>query len=210
MLEDSPLQSPATENERPRLRRARTSSSLSGCDLGKRSASVYLTVRSAHSVFGAFSPTPDAHAALAVLVAPRRTKKFPPLPTRALTIPSISRTAAPFSAVPVSPSSAPLLDFDTGYATPRPTASPPPPQDATAPALASLERRSRLCATRTECATCGVPGTNFPACGRCGAVWCSRACRLPNGVRHVCNPSPSSKQPRPGTGISTPPVPLPP
>ncbi|KAJ7175829.1 hypothetical protein C8R46DRAFT_1214290 [Mycena filopes] len=105
-----------------------------------------------------------------------------------------------------------LLDFDRGYATPRPIPPPSPaPQSGTAPALASLERRSRFCAKRVFCATCRAPGSNFPACARCGAAWCSRACRLPNGARHVC-PSAASGADAPAplsrTGISSPPVPI--
>ncbi|KAF7346305.1 hypothetical protein MSAN_01857900 [Mycena sanguinolenta] len=215
----SPLNSPAEsvdgDDERPRLRRVRTASSPSLRDLSlreKSSASVYLTVRTgAHSVFGAFSPTPSAHSALEFFVSPRKRRPVvppvPPLPQRALTIPSISRTA-PFNAdraTPVSPSSAPLLDFDTGYATPRPpprSSSTPLHADVgTPPALASLERRSRLSSTRMQCATCRAPGANFPTCPRCGAAWCSRACRIPNGVRHVCPavpvPSPKRSHSRP-------------
>ncbi|KAJ6508816.1 hypothetical protein C8R45DRAFT_968820 [Mycena sanguinolenta] len=217
----SPLISPTESeagDERPRLRRARTASSLSLRETqSKSSPSVYLTVRTgAHSVFGAFSPTPSAHSALELFVSPRKRRSaVPPLPQRALTIPSISRTA-PFNAdraSPLSPASSPWLDFDTGYAAPRPPPSSTPVHAAdpgTAPALASLERRSRLCANRVQCATCRTPGTNFPACPRCGAAWCSRACRIPNGVRHVCPaapvPSPKRAHSRPPTGISLPPI----
>ncbi|KAJ7935618.1 hypothetical protein B0H13DRAFT_1948894, partial [Mycena leptocephala] len=204
----------------PRLRRCRTSSSLVSSsskitlDLPTKTdpASVYLTVRKGtNSVSGAFSPTGDAHAALQFFVTPvrrRRPTVVPPLPERALTIPSISRTASSSFAdrVPPSPDSAPLLDFDTDYATPRPVNS--LARDPTPPTLASLERRSRLCSNRVLCATCRTPGTNFPVCARCGVAWCSRACRLPNGVRHVClaaSPAQYSRA-RMGTGISSSPV----
>ena len=53
------------------------------------------------------------------------------------------------------------------------------------PILASLERKSKLC-YQTICATCSKPGIDFPKCGRCGDMWCSRACRLKGGKRHVC------------------------
>ncbi|KAF7365241.1 hypothetical protein MVEN_00395900 [Mycena venus] len=205
--EASPLNSPADSlvalpDDRPRLRRCRTSSSLSvfsACsskitlDLPtKTDPSVYLTVRTGtHSAFGAFSPTPDAHSSLQFFATPVRRKRptvVPPVPERSHTIPSISRTAPSLAdRVPPSPSSAPLLDFDTDYATPcRVLGSPAPIHDPTPPTLASVERRSRLCSNRMLCATCRTSGTNFPACARCGAAWCSRACRLPNGVRHVC------------------------
>ncbi|KAJ7863146.1 hypothetical protein B0H14DRAFT_3863011 [Mycena olivaceomarginata] len=202
--EPSPLSSPPTYLAGlpyDRLRRSRTASSLSLSSASssrftldmpmKSDPSVYLTIRSGpNSTVGAFSPTPDAQTALDAR------SPFPP--SAALHPPSQT-------APPPSPSSAPLLDFDTDYATPRSTS---PIRDATPPALASLERRSRLCSARVVCATCRTPGTNFPACPRCSAAWCSRACRLPNGARHVCRaaatpkPSPS----RPGTGISKSPL----
>ncbi|KAJ7336424.1 hypothetical protein DFH08DRAFT_965297 [Mycena albidolilacea] len=83
-----------------------------------------------------------------------------------------------------------------------------PIRDATPPALTSLSRLSRLCSVPVVCATCRTPGTNFPACPRCSAAWCSLACRLRHGARQVCpaaatlNPSPS----RPGTGMSKSPL----
>ncbi|KAJ7675884.1 hypothetical protein DFH06DRAFT_1292097 [Mycena polygramma] len=209
--EASPLNSPADSVVAlPRLRRTASlasvfsSSSKITLDMPtKTSPSIYLTVRS-HSAFGAFSPTPDAQSALQFFATPpRRQPRRPalamPVPERAQTVPSISRTASSFAdRAPPSPASAPLLDFDTDYARPRKGA-----HDPTSPALASLERRSRFCANRVVCATCLVPGTNFPACPRCGAAWCSRACRLPNGVRHVCPAAGRSR-----TAISTPPVPM--
>jgi hypothetical protein len=53
------------------------------------------------------------------------------------------------------------------------------------PILASLERKSRLC-SRTICVTCSKTGLDFPKCAKCGDMWCSRACRLKGGKRHVC------------------------
>ncbi|KAJ7353264.1 hypothetical protein DFH08DRAFT_987465 [Mycena albidolilacea] len=178
----------------------------------KSDPSVYLTIPSGpNSTVGAFSPTPDAQTTLEFFITPvrkRRPTAVPPTPQRALTIPSICRTApALVDRVPPSPSFAALLDFDTNYATPRrPSTS--PIRDATPPALTSLERRSHLCSARVVCATCRTPGTNFPACPHCSAAWCSLTCGLPNGARHVCpaaatpKPSPS----RPGTGISKSPL----
>ncbi|KAJ6584949.1 hypothetical protein B0H19DRAFT_1059270 [Mycena capillaripes] len=224
--EASPLNSPADslaalpDDERPRLRRCRTSSSLASSlfsssskitlDLPTKTVpSIYLTVRS-NSAFGAFSPTPDAHAALRFFATPTRKQRptlIMPVPERAHTIPSISRTAPSISdRAPPSPASAPLLDFDTDYAKRK------APHDSTPPSLASLERRSRLCANRVFCATCRTSGTSFPACPRCGAAWCSRACRLPNGVRHACRAASPAASPAPRarsrsrTGISSPPV----
>ncbi|KAJ7459839.1 hypothetical protein FB451DRAFT_1563542 [Mycena latifolia] len=231
----SPLNSPADslaqlpdDVHTRTLRRRRTCSSLVSSsskitlDLPtKADPSVYLTVRSGrHTAVGAFSPTADATASLQFFTSkakspppsawttPRRSATAPACTT--LSIPSISRTASSFGASdlapsPTSPAAASLLDFDRNCA-PKRTMS----ADSTPPALASLERRSRLCANRVFCATCRTPGTNFPACARCGSAWCSRACRLPGGKRHVCLPqATAAPAPVSRTGISSPPVPVP-
>ncbi|KAJ7109708.1 hypothetical protein C8R43DRAFT_176973 [Mycena crocata] len=222
---NSPLNSPAESlaplpPARP-LRRCRTSSSLFSpssssskltLDLPSKAVpSVYLTVRTGkHTAFGAFSPTPDAHSALQFFTTPTRRRPSivhpTPVPVRAQTVPSISRTASSFSISDLSPSTSPspassLLDFDRDY-TPRPSPS-RRGQDPTPPALASVEKRSRISSKRMLCATCRAPGTNFPACGRCGSAWCSRSCRLPNGVRHVCAGAPPQLS---RTGISSTPL----
>ncbi|KAJ7505344.1 hypothetical protein B0H11DRAFT_1978172 [Mycena galericulata] len=229
----SPLNSPADSLvplpddrlSRRTLRRCRTSSSLfsnssssSKITLAlptKADPSVYLTVRTGvNPPFGAFSPTPSAAASLQFFATPRRRPPMPsawsaPAPERTPSIPSISRTASSFSIdeLPRSPQSsaaASLLDFERGYA---PTLKQPIPDkysDPTPPALASVEKRSRLCTKRMLCATCRTPGTNFPICARCGDAWCSRACRLPSGVRHVC----SGTAPLSRTGISSTPLPI--
>lgn len=54
------------------------------------------------------------------------------------------------------------------------------------PVLARLERSSKFCAQGMTCSTCRKPGRDFPACGRCRQMWCSRECRLRGGKRHVC------------------------
>ncbi|KAJ7670228.1 hypothetical protein B0H17DRAFT_1209454 [Mycena rosella] len=231
----SPLHSPAEslaqlpDDPRARtLRRQRTCSSLVSSsskitlDLPtKADPSLYLTVRSGkHTAVGAFSPTPDASASLQFFgPQPRSRRTLPPSawstrtsappPLRALSIPSISRTApssgssiSDLAPSPISPAAASLLDFDRAYA---PRAKRHATSDGTPAALAALERRSRLCTSRVFCATCRTPGTNFPACARCGNAWCSRACRLPNGARHVC-PQPAQGLSR--TGISCSPVPM--
>ncbi|KAK7048339.1 hypothetical protein R3P38DRAFT_2868754 [Favolaschia claudopus] len=223
--ENSPLNSPAEiiavlhDDEEPRpLRRSTTSSSLfsaySSCsrlslDLPQKTdPSVYLTLRSGtNSAVGAFSPTPAAHDALQLFLTPQRKRRrrpataspVTPLPERALTIPSISRAPPPISdRAPPSPSSAPLLDFHP--------LAPTPPQTT----LASVERRSRL-TFQIKCATCRAPGTNFPACPRCGVAWCSRQCRIA-GKQHACRAEllgNERRQCRTGTGISQPPIVLP-
>lgn len=57
------------------------------------------------------------------------------------------------------------------------------------PILARLERKSKLLCQKAQCATCGKMGADFPRCGRCSMMWCSRECRMSRGKRHVCNPS---------------------
>lgn len=56
------------------------------------------------------------------------------------------------------------------------------------PSLAKLERESKLCTQLAYCSTCGKPGHDYPRCGKCGVMWCSRTCRLVAGKRHICPP----------------------
>jgi len=56
------------------------------------------------------------------------------------------------------------------------------------PILARLERKSKLLSQKAQCAACGKVGADFPRCGRCNMMWCSRECRMSGGKRHVCNP----------------------
>ncbi|KAF9221629.1 hypothetical protein BS17DRAFT_711153 [Gyrodon lividus] len=53
------------------------------------------------------------------------------------------------------------------------------------PVLEAVEKGSKF-SCRTICATCMKSGRDFPRCARCGEMWCSRACRLPGGKKHVC------------------------
>ncbi|KAH7885273.1 hypothetical protein F5I97DRAFT_1353987 [Phlebopus sp. FC_14] len=55
------------------------------------------------------------------------------------------------------------------------------------PVLEAVERGSKL-SYRTMCSTCMKVGRDFPRCGRCGEMWCSRECRLQGGKKHVCAP----------------------
>jgi len=57
------------------------------------------------------------------------------------------------------------------------------------PILAQVEGKSRFCTQKVYCSTCRKAGTDFPRCGKCGEIWCSRACRLVGGKRHLCNGS---------------------
>ncbi|KAJ4491351.1 hypothetical protein C8J55DRAFT_503979 [Lentinula edodes] len=54
------------------------------------------------------------------------------------------------------------------------------------PILSELERRSKLCTSVVGCATCGKYGSDYPRCGKCGEMWCSRPCRLRGGRKHLC------------------------
>ncbi|KAJ6613344.1 hypothetical protein B0H10DRAFT_2049363 [Mycena sp. CBHHK59/15] len=212
----SPQGPPAHTTPSPRRRKTSVfslsvaSSSRVKLDLPKANASVFLTVRTGpHNVAGAFSPTPDAAASLQFLVAPysasvtrarRRSPARPPMPSAwsapaasqaaspAPTIPSISRTASSFSVSsatsPTSSTAASLLDFSI-----LPARRPLADADELDPALAALEKCSRFCATRVQCSTCRKPGTNYPACPRCGLRFCSRPCRLQGATRHVCPPT---------------------
>lgn len=54
------------------------------------------------------------------------------------------------------------------------------------PILAQLEGKSKLCTQKMHCSTCRKAGTDFPRCGKCGEMWCSRSCRLVGSKRHVC------------------------
>lgn len=56
------------------------------------------------------------------------------------------------------------------------------------PVLAKLEKESRLCTQMVYCSTCKKPGQDYPRCGKCGVMWCSRTCRLVAGKRHICPP----------------------
>ncbi|CAK5270314.1 unnamed protein product [Mycena citricolor] len=201
---------PDLSSRKTRLRRCKTSSSLFAAKVSlelptKTDPSVYLTVRGGKTSVGSFSPIPDAQSALRVLAKPARHPvlawisgpSVAPSPPKLLTaIPSISRTASssPVSS-PTTTAATSLSDYDRNYYHPTKMPTPRATEHSqtttpcgTPPGLASLERSSRLCTTFVHCATCGTSGSKFPSCGRCGQSWCSRACRLPGGVRHSCAP----------------------
>ncbi|KAF9468535.1 hypothetical protein BDZ94DRAFT_1245605 [Collybia nuda] len=97
------------------------------------------------------------------------------------TIPSISRTASS-SSIPsqnhndlVSPVMLPRIHESIAGHT----------SDIN-PILAKLEKKSRLLNQKVYCATCNKPGSDYPKCGRCNDMWCSRECRMYGGKRHVC------------------------
>ncbi|KIM56769.1 hypothetical protein SCLCIDRAFT_1220035 [Scleroderma citrinum Foug A] len=53
------------------------------------------------------------------------------------------------------------------------------------PVLEALEKKSRL-SCRSQCSTCLKIGRDYPRCGRCAQMWCSRECRLQGGKKHIC------------------------
>ncbi|KAI6166539.1 hypothetical protein EDD17DRAFT_1470246 [Pisolithus thermaeus] len=85
--------------------------------------------------------------------------------------PSISRTSLP-----------PDPAWDES---PRNSTPPPAETRKLHPVLEGLERRSRVSCS-SQCSTCLKPGRDFPRCGRCGQMWCSRDCRLQGGKKHIC------------------------
>ena len=62
------------------------------------------------------------------------------------------------------------------------------PSSGIHPILSKMERESKICTQMVYCSTCGKSGQDYPRCGKCGVLWCSRTCRLMAGKRHVCPP----------------------
>jgi len=89
-------------------------------------------------------------------------------------IPSISRTTS-YSAAPSPATLFSTTLFDE-----------PTPKVSLHKALATLEKKSKFCTRSVRCATCGKAGSDYPRCGKCGEVWCSRPCRINGGNKHVC------------------------
>jgi hypothetical protein len=87
-------------------------------------------------------------------------------------VPSISRTSPYHSQRTSAASSTTLIDDRSAL----------PPLDAK---LVAVERASKFCAKSLRCSCCGKIGADFPRCGKCGEMWCSRQCRLSKG-RHSC------------------------
>ncbi|KAF9267449.1 hypothetical protein L218DRAFT_688735 [Marasmius fiardii PR-910] len=160
--------------------------------------------------FGAFAPTSSASSSLLCVVNSNHpwpatlTRRYksrrhrrsashhdrhetyndsPSSPTSSISsIPCISRASLydddEFSS-PASMSSTDLLD---DLSSPQP---PLPKSDMKI--LYALEKKSRLCTHRAQCSTCGKLGSDFPRCGKCGELWCSRSCRLRDGTKHICS-----------------------
>ncbi|KAG7443085.1 uncharacterized protein BT62DRAFT_349428 [Guyanagaster necrorhizus] len=151
-----------------------------------------------HEAYGAFTPTPSASSSLCQFDTRttgffRRRVRTPlvwqdtwsePSSPTSPSIPSISRTSSY-----ISDSSS--QDGPSAIHTLLETTLHPPAHvsfhSELNPILASLERKSKFCTDRVRCATCGKPGSDYPRCGKCGEMWCSRDCRLQGRRSHVCS-----------------------
>jgi hypothetical protein len=111
-------------------------------------------------------------------------------PTNTFKVPLIVRTVVPRSLTSSdsSPESSapPSPTLRVGYLHPEGSQSKGGRKEKLHPVLAQLERSSKFCKNKMECAACGKVGRDFPACGKCRKMWCSRECRLGGGKRHVC------------------------
>jgi len=162
--------------------------------MAKSTASIVATSRPGkHDAMGSFTPTGSATTTLRYLAGPKHRRRQlqplwldtysdspspsgPPSPI----IPSITRTAS--TSYVISPPSSPHAPIDL----PAPSRHQRSSTDGMHPILASLERKSKLCVKKAQCATCKKIGADFPRCGKCSLMWCSRECRLVGGKRHVC------------------------
>jgi hypothetical protein len=99
----------------------------------------------------------------------------------ASSIPSISRTSSSFYA---SEAISDHISKSPKGASRSPVIKEKPAQID--PILARLEKKSKFCTQSARCATCGKIGRDYPRCGKCGEMWCSRDCRLQGRKKHVC------------------------
>lgn len=153
-----------------------------------------------HIACGSFVPNTPAAAALRTFLPPpnshvrgrsrytsshlEKEPESPPSPpslvpliARTLPLSSSSRSPSPIRAHPTSPKVRRVSRTRTS--------SEVYPRDVH-PILAGLEQRSKFCVKKGACSTCKRVGSGFPQCGKCGASWCSRECRLNDGKKHVC------------------------
>ncbi|KAF8158377.1 hypothetical protein B0H34DRAFT_453278 [Crassisporium funariophilum] len=201
---------PSTESKfitsRPPLSRTRTrtSSIFSTCsgisfksafEVSKGPTTVFVSQRpEKHEAYGSFIPLRSATSSLKSFVSDPSSyvSQFPPKRRRTTSynirtslasswedpdappspgVPYITRTLPSSPIFPSSPSSS-RHSLNT--------------RSDLHPILAKLERKSRLCTKTVHCSTCRKTGTDFPRCGKCGEMWCSRSCRLVGGKRHAC------------------------
>lgn len=167
-------------------------------------ATVNLHTRS-HSVYGSFAPTPSALPALRQLKPPSaHTKSFLMRhPHRIQIIPrrwTEDEVDSPFSSHVSSPSIPSLsrtssIPPDSPAASTRTTSTLVELNQAhfrkgsneLDPILAKLERKSKLLMKKVYCSTCNKAGSDYPKCGKCNSMWCSRECRMLGGKRHICS-----------------------
>ncbi|KAJ4468989.1 hypothetical protein C8R41DRAFT_853620 [Lentinula lateritia] len=141
--------------------------------------SIFMRVSHSRRRQNSISEWPEMHSQSGA----SETSSIPPSPTslsrssRAPSIPRITRTSSydTHSSVSSSPS---LLDETFLPARLKTTEM--------NPIFSELERRSKLCTSVVGCATCGKYGSDYPRCGKCGEMWCSRPCRLRGGRKHLC------------------------
>ena len=168
-------------------RRSRSSSTCSSLLRGSAGAEPF---QGFTTVYGSFTTTTSAaeclRASLKIKI-PRRTPYArthcdndtppdSPLCSESHRSPSISRMSLPSDSEWIEPMSSEV---------PTQPPSPSTEKQNLHPVLEALEQRSRL-SCRSQCSTCLKFGRDYPRCGRCGQMWCSRECRLQGGKKHIC------------------------
>ena len=202
---------------RPSHRRSRTLSQFSVSSESSKltfdSSKLATITIGSYNASGSFSPTTSAKASLISIKGPSRkwpsldlplskqplvplwhgdeVESPPPSPETASpsspssplsiksslsSIPSISRTSSSFSASDALSERKPKASL-AGEGR----------HNKLHPVLAACEKMSRV-SSQAVCSTCMKPGYDYPRCAKCGDMWCSRACRLRDGVkRHICS-----------------------
>ncbi|KAH6912936.1 hypothetical protein BKA70DRAFT_1184309 [Coprinopsis sp. MPI-PUGE-AT-0042] len=203
-----------TLGQRSRRRRTMSILSTSSCLSTTSTSSVSSTLLSdpspasevseRSSVWGSFVPLTSASNSLRSLAAVRRYRNSCSSADQSEEAFEISiEKSRPYGSLfsrGQSPSKVPLI---TRTLSTNPTPRPPSPDSSASsinqdvvvnrgsknslhPVLARMERSSKFCVQKKVCSTCRKPGRDFPQCGRCQQMWCSRECRLVGGKRHVC------------------------
>ena len=106
--------------------------------------------------------------------------------------PKATSTLAVWPPNPHSPRTPSIDSLDTASpseapATPRTQAM--LPHDLPPVSISPLEELERYSRFRVPgvCMTCKRAGSNFPHCGKCGDMWCSRQCRTGAAGTHACH-----------------------
>ncbi|KAM5535045.1 hypothetical protein V8D89_011273 [Ganoderma adspersum] len=116
------------------------------------------------------SPSPASSRTRRELEQHSRTRSSARSSSRSPSIDSLDTASS--SEAPATPKTQSMLSQDL----PPVTASP----------LEELERSSRF-RVPCVCMTCKRAGANYPSCGKCGDMWCSRECRTGAARTHVCH-----------------------